>query len=234
MHSNEFLNSLDKTAVETLRPHLRAINLHQKQLLFDVGDTITMVVFPTTSIASLIVPLSTGETLEIAMVGKDGGVGVGTALDGQRCVSRAIVQHAGSAFVCDARLFKQIVMTSEPLMRLMFQHEQKLFAQTQQSAACVASHMVEARLARWLLRARDLSGSNEFNFTQEYLAEMLAVRRTSVSPVANHFQSKGLIDYSRGRIVILNVDGLKAIACECYHTIQHLQDDPETTPSHRR
>jgi CRP-like cAMP-binding protein len=212
------------SAVESLRPHLRAVNLQQKQILFDVSDMISTVVFPTTSIVSLIVPLSTGETLEIAMVGKDGGIGVGAALDGRKSVSRAIVQHAGGAFVCDARTFKHAVLGNEHLVPMMFQHEQKLFAQTQQSAACVAAHMVEARLARWLLRARDLTGSDDFKFTQEYLAEMLAVRRTSVSPVANQFQSRGLIDYSRGHITILNVEGLKAMACECYDAIQHLQD----------
>ena len=102
----------------------------------------------------------------------------------------------------------------------MFHHEQQKFAEVQQSAICVAAHQVEARFARWLLRARDLADSDELHFTQEYLAEMLAVRRTSVSAAAAQFQAKGLIRYARGDIEILDVESLKALACECYDIVK--------------
>lgn len=99
-------------------------------------------------------------------------------------------------------------------------HEQTLFAQAQQSTACMANHEIEARLCRWLLRARDLSGSDKLPFTQEFLAEMLGVRRTSVTTVARTLQEAGMIRYSRGHIEILDVDGLQEAACECYQTVK--------------
>lgn len=101
-------------------------------------------------------------------------------------------------------------------------HEQTLFAQAQQSTACMANHEIEARLCRWLLRARDLSGSDKLPFTQEFLAEMLGVRRTSVTTVARTLQEAGMIRYSRGHIEILDVDGLQEAACECYQTVKQM------------
>jgi CRP-like cAMP-binding protein len=99
-------------------------------------------------------------------------------------------------------------------------HEQTLFAQAQQSTACMANHEVDARFSRWLLRARDLSGSNHLPFTQEYLAEMLGVRRTSVTTVARTLQEAGMLKYVRGKIDILDVEGLREVACECYETVK--------------
>jgi CRP-like cAMP-binding protein len=106
------------------------------------------------------------------------------------------------------------------LLSLLIRHEQTVYAQAQQSAACFATHTVQARLSRWLLRARDLSASEELNFTQEYLGEMLGVRRSSVTIVAHTLQEAGLIRYSRGKIKILNPEGLKDSACECYETVK--------------
>jgi CRP-like cAMP-binding protein len=106
------------------------------------------------------------------------------------------------------------------LRTTLLRHEQVLFAQAQQSAACNAGHHVEARLSRWLLRARDLSGAETMDFTHEFLAEMLGVQRSSVSPVAIALQRAGLIRYSRGRIEILDVEGLRAMSCECYSTVK--------------
>jgi CRP-like cAMP-binding protein len=103
-------------------------------------------------------------------------------------------------------------------------HEQTLFAQAQQSTACMANHQVEARLCRWLLRARDLCGNDHLPFTQEFLAEMLGVRRTSVTTVAHTLQQAGMIKYRRGRIEILNVEGLRDSACECYKTVKEQHD----------
>jgi CRP-like cAMP-binding protein len=111
-------------------------------------------------------------------------------------------------------------MQSENLISMVMRHEQTLFAQAQQSTACMANHDVEARLCRWLLRARDLSGSNELPFTQEFLGEMLGVRRTSVTTVAKTLQASGMINYTRGRIEILDVEGLKDSACECFETVK--------------
>jgi CRP-like cAMP-binding protein len=117
-------------------------------------------------------------------------------------------------------VFKSTVMQSEKFLSLLFRHEQAVYAQAQQSTACMAAHDVQARLCRWLLRARDLSGSDTLNFTQEFLAEMLGVRRTSVTIDAHTLQNAGLIKYSRGKIQILDIEGLHDGACECYHMVR--------------
>ena len=111
-------------------------------------------------------------------------------------------------------------MQSQSLLSLLIRHEQTVNAQSQQSAACIASHNTEARLCRWLLRSRDLSGSDTLLFTQEFLAEMLAVRRTSVTLIAHTLQHAGMIKYARGKIQIINLEGLQEAACECYETVK--------------
>jgi CRP-like cAMP-binding protein len=110
-------------------------------------------------------------------------------------------------------------MQSATLYSLLIRHEQVVYAQAQQSAACNAMHTIEERLARWLLRARDLSRSDTLPFTQEFLAELLGVRRTSVSTVAHTLQQAGFLKYARGRIHIVNPEGLQESACECYYTV---------------
>src|SRR4051812_25896749 len=160
------------------------------------------------------------------MVGNDGLVGASSALDGKIAINSAVVQLPGEAIVCDADAFKGAVLQSQTFISTIIRHEQTVFVQAQQSTACMANHEVEARLCRWLLRARDLSGSDHLPFTQEFLAEMLGVRRTSVTRVALSLQQAGMIKYFRGRIQILNVEGLQDCACECYETVkdqyQHL------------
>ena len=135
-------------------------------------------------------------------------------------MSRAIVQMGGSVLACEADTLKGLALQSEKLLSLLIRHEQTVYAQAQQSAACNATHNVAARLARWLLRARDLAGGERLPFTQEFLAEMLGVRRTSVSLVAHTLQKAGLIRYRRGAIQIMDLEGLQETACECYETIR--------------
>jgi CRP-like cAMP-binding protein len=219
-NSNAILASLSATDASALLPHLKKVHLESRRILFNVGDVVDAVYFPTSAVVSLVVALSTGEMVEGAMVGKDGVVGVSAALDSKIALSQAIVQLSGEAFVCDAVAFKGIAMQSERLLSLLFRHEQAVFAQAQQSTACMASHDIRSRLCRWLLRARDLSGSDSLNFTQEFLAEMLGVRRTSVTFDAHALQQAGLIKYARGKIQIVNVDGLHEGACECYETVR--------------
>jgi CRP-like cAMP-binding protein len=219
-NSNAILSSLTSGDASALQPHLQPIYLESKRILFNMGDTVDAVYFPTGAVVSLVVGLSTGEMVEGAMVGKDGVVGVAAALDSKVALTQAIVQLPGDAFVCDAATFKGIVLQSERMLGLLFRHEQAVYAQAQQSTACMAAHDVQARLCRWLLRARDLSGSDTLNFTQEFLAEMLGVRRTSVTVDAHTLQKAGLIKYSRGKIQILDVDALHEGACECYKTVK--------------
>jgi CRP-like cAMP-binding protein len=224
MQANAILASLSEGDVAALQPHLKAIHLTQKTVLHEVGETIAAVYFPVKSVVSLVVTLATGETTEAAMVGKDGAIGMASALDGKVALNRAIVQLSGDAMVCNPTAFKAAVLQSEKLISKVMRHEQALFAQAQQSTACMANHEVEARLCRWLLRARDLSGSDHLPFTQEFLAEMLGVRRTSVTTVAHTLQEAGMIKYTRGRIRIVDIDGLRDSACECYETTKEQYD----------
>ncbi|WP_334407379.1 Crp/Fnr family transcriptional regulator [Bradyrhizobium sp. AZCC 2289] len=189
-------------------------------MLFEADERIGYVYFPTGAVASLVVTLSTGEIIEAAMVGVDGVLGASAALDGKISLSRGIVQLAGEIAVCDIDALKSVALQSPKLFSLLIRHEQTVYAQAQQSAACFATHQVEARLCRWLLRARDLSENDNLPFTQEYLAEMLGVRRTSVTEVAHTLQEAGLIKYARGKIQIVNADGLRASACECYASVK--------------
>jgi CRP-like cAMP-binding protein len=220
LQSNAILASLSASDVAALRPHLKATHLQQKTVLYEAGGTIKSVYFPTSAVVSLVVTLATGETTEAAMVGKDGGIGIASALDGRVAMSRAIVQLGGDAMVCDPVAFRGAALQSENLISKIMRHEQTLFAQAQQSTACMANHEVDSRLCRWLLRARDLSQSDQLPFTQEFLAEMLGVRRTSVTTVARTLQEAGIVKYRRGKIEILDVEGLREGACECYETVK--------------
>jgi CRP-like cAMP-binding protein len=218
--SNALLASLSASDTAALRPHLKATHLQQKTVLYEVGDTVQTIYFPINAVVSLVVSLATGEMTESAMVGADGAIGIASALDGKVSLSRAIVQLSGDAIACNPTAFRGAALQSETLIAKVMRHEQTLFAQAQQSTACMANHEVEARLCRWLLRARDLSGSDHLPFTQEFLAEMLGVRRTSVTSVARTLHEAGMIKYTRGKIEILDVEGLHDTACECYETIK--------------
>jgi CRP-like cAMP-binding protein len=219
-NSNAILATLSASDRAALLPNLKSVHLESKAVLFSPGDIVGGVWFPAGAVVSLVVTLSTGEMVEAAMVGKDGVVGASSALDSKIALTQAIVQLPGNASVCDAAVFKGIALQSEGLLSLLFRHEQAAYSQAQQSTACMAAHDVRSRLCRWLLRARDLSGSDTLNFTQEFLAEMLGVRRTSVTFDANALQQAGMIKYARGKIQILDVDGLYEGACECYETVR--------------
>jgi CRP-like cAMP-binding protein len=217
---NLLLSQLSSSDLKLLAPHLTPARFEQQHLLFEADEEIRQVYFPTGAVVSLVVGLSTGEMIEAAMVGVDGVVGAAAALDGKISLSRGIVQLGGEIIVCDPDALKSVALQSPKLLALLIRHEQTVYAQAQQSAACFATHQVEARLCRWLLRARDLSESDNLPFTQEYLAEMLGVRRTSVTAVAHTLQAAGLIKYARGKIQIMNAKELQETACECYGSVK--------------
>jgi CRP-like cAMP-binding protein len=219
---NLLLSLLSASDLKLLAPHLKPAYFEQHHLLFEADERIGYVYFPTGAVVSLVVTLSTGEIIEAAMVGADGVLGASAALDGKISLSRGIVQLAGEIAVCDIDALKSIALQSPKLFSLLIRHEQTVYAQAQQSAACFATHQVEARLCRWLLRARDLSASDNLPFTQEYLAEMLGVRRTSVTEVAHTLQEAGLIKYARGKIQVVDARALRDSACECYGSVQSL------------
>jgi len=223
-HLNRLLASLPAADFELLRPHLKPIEMVQGDLLFDAGDTVNWIYFPHSGVISLVVGLGDGQMIEAAMVGRDGVVGGSAALDGKVALNRGIVQIEGAASILDVAILHKAAEQSTTFRTALIRHEQALFAQAQQSAACNASHTVEARLSRWLLRSRELAGGNTLGLTQEFVAQMLGVRRTSVSLVANTLQNAGLIRYSRGRIQITDLDGLRAASCECYGRVKAQYD----------
>jgi CRP-like cAMP-binding protein len=201
-----------------LVPHLRVVQLPQETVLFEAGDTIKAIYFPHTGIVSIVVDLASGETIETAMIGRDSLVGGSAALDDDIALNRAVVQVAGVASVVDVGTFRGLAQQSHTFHATMARHRQFILAQAQQSAACNAAHTLEARLSRWLLRCRDLLGSDDIHLTQEFLAEMLGARRTSVTLVASALKQAGFIRYRRGHISVIDVEGLRDSACECYKT----------------
>jgi CRP-like cAMP-binding protein len=217
---NVLLSLLSPSDLKLLTPHLRPAHFDQHHVLFEADEPIHHVYFPTGAVVSLVVTLSSGEMIEAAMVGADGVVGASAALDGKISLSLGIIQLGGDIVVCDPDALKSAASQSPRLLSLLVRHEQTVYAQAQQSAACFATHQVEARLCRWLLRARDLSGSDSLPFTQEYLAEMLGVRRASVTGVAHTLQEAGLIKYARGVIQIADAKKLQESACECYESVK--------------
>jgi CRP-like cAMP-binding protein len=219
-HANLLLASLSENDFKLIQPHLRAEHFDQQRILFEAGDNVSYVYFPTSSIVSLVATLTNGSVIEAAMVGRDGVVGASAALDGRLSLSRAIIQISGRMMVCDLEALRSIAMQSQTFLAILIRHEQTVYAQAQQSAACIASHVVEARLSRWMLRARDLAATDTLLFTQEFLGEMMGVSRPTVSTVAHLLQQAGLIKYSRGKIQIVDLEGLRETSCECYGTIR--------------
>ena len=217
---NILLGQLGQGDLDRLEPYLKITPLKQRAVLFEAEQEIKHVYFPTTAVVSLVATLESGDMVEAAMVGSDGVVGAAAALDGRISLSRGIVQLPGDIVVCSIDGLRSAALQSPKLQSLLIRHEQTVYAQAQQSAACFALHHVQARLCRFLLRARELSGTDTLLFTQEYLAEMLGVRRTSVTTVAHTLQSAGLIKYARGKIQILDVEALQDSACECYRTVK--------------
>jgi CRP-like cAMP-binding protein len=217
---NRLLASLPSGVYSALTPHLKIVELKFGDVVAEAGSAIRQVYFPYSGVISLVVELEVGSMIETAMVGHDGVLNAAPALDGKVSLNKGIVQMAGSAGTIEVSRLRQLANEFEPLRSLLIRHEQVLFAQSQQSAACNASHTVEARMCRWLLHMRDFVGSDDLMLTQEFLAQMLGVRRPSVSIVASPLQKAGLIEYSRGRIRVLDVKGLKKEACECYDTVK--------------
>jgi CRP-like cAMP-binding protein len=218
--ANGFLASLPEDEFELIRPHLFVVELKRSSILIEAGDPFKKVFMPHSGIISLVVRLVGGERVEIAMVGRDSLLGAFSTLGDPRSLGEATILVPGVATILDVTRLREAVNRSEHLRSMLVRHGQALFAQAQQSAACNASHAVERRLSRCLLRIRDLSGSNNFVLTQEQIAQMIGARRNSVSIVAGALQQVGFIHYSRGHISILNPVGLLENACECYSAVK--------------
>ena len=217
---NGFLASLDAADFEALSPHLRTVALTQSERLVQLGDTIKHVYLPHSGVISLVVELDEGERVEVAMIGRDSVLNLSGVLGASIAVTNAVVMLSGVASILDVDRLRMETERRPALRGLLVRHGMTLFVQAQQTAGCNASHTVEQRLARWLLRVRDLTGSNTFILTQELMAQMIGARRNSVSIVANTLQRANYIRYSRGHIEITDLDGLNRSVCECYGAVK--------------
>ena len=207
-----------------LAPHLKEVVLEQGAVLQEQGDPVDQVYFPHDGIISLLAVMRQGDAIETATIGYEGAVGSFAGLGQRRSHTRAVVQVAGSATRIAASHFRKAVQDSDAICKIVIRYGEMLLIQVQQTAACNALHAVEARLSRWLLQARDRLDSNTIALTHEFLSQMLGVRRTTVTVVANVLQQAGLIRYHRGQIEIVDRPGLEARACECYEAIRRQID----------
>jgi CRP-like cAMP-binding protein len=218
--ANRLLAALLSKEYQRLRPHLEEGALSFGEVLYEAGEIIRRVYFPNHGVVSLLSMVEERSTLEVGVVGAEGMVGISVFLGAQASPNQALVQGAGAAMSMSADAMRKHVGHEGPLPDLLRRYANSLLAQISQTAACNRFHAVEARLARWLLMTHDLIRSNEFRLTQEFLSHMLGVRREGVTNAARALQRRNLISYVRGRITILNREGLEAGSCGCYEIVK--------------
>jgi len=221
---NRLLQTLPAADFEAARPHLEVVELKRETVLVEAGRKLNQVWLPHSGVVSLVVSLSQGQAIEVAMIGSDGIVGATEAMCDGIALADAVVLCPGSASVLSASDLNMLAGQSVAWRQLLARHHQALLAQAQQSVACNASHSVEERLARWLLRAHELWQGETLPMTQELLARMLGVQRNAVSIVAHALQQAGVVRYSRGQIEIVDLPALQKTACECYLVVKAKQD----------
>jgi CRP-like cAMP-binding protein len=220
---NHLLASLPPAVVDEFAPRLRPIQFVQEHALYRAGDRVTQVFFPDSGLISYLVPAD-HHRIETAMVGHESVVGIAAALADPVALNTAMVQMHGQGHALDASVLRAAAEEHPDLRATLLRHHEAVFVQVQQAVVCNIAHTVEQRLARWLLRAHDMTGRTTLELTQEFLADMLGVRRASVSQVAHTLQNAGLITYRRGQIRILDLEGLRHTACECYRLIKRHYD----------
>jgi len=225
--ANDLLAAAPRQAYQRMLAGLEPVTLNYGQVLYEPAGRIEHVYFPTSCLISLLTAVDKKRTLEVGMVGNEGMVGLPIAQGRGVSAVRALVQGSGTAMRMTAARFLAEFKKNPPLQRALSRYTYLLMAQVSQTAACNRFHEVEARLGRWLLMTSDRVHSDEFFLTQEFLADMLGVRRVGVTIAASDLQRKKLIDYSRGNIKILTRKGLEAAACPCYRIIKDLQDSPQ-------
>jgi CRP-like cAMP-binding protein len=220
IYHNQCLSQLPIDVFDKLKPHLQFDKFSLARTLLRPGDKITRLFFLTSGAVSLVTPLASGQTIEFGIVGRNSVVGGSAALGDDDAIYQAIMQIEGGGYSLDAEVARRLALEFDEFRTLILRHQQLILVQAQQSSACNAVHHVEQRFAQWLLRVRDVIGSDTFRLTQEFMSEMLGVRRTSVTAVAQKLQQAGVITYVRGQIRIENIDALQSCACECYRTIK--------------
>jgi CRP-like cAMP-binding protein len=218
---NYILSKLNTVDLEGLKSNIRVVDMPHGKVLAESRGRVEQVYFPHEGIISCVVELQDGAAIETGMIGKDGAFGAAQALDEKVSLHKSVIQVPGRASVVDSRHLKAAATSSPALLSLLMKYEQFTLGQVQQTAACNAVHTVEQRMCKWLVRMHNLTG-DELPLTQEFLAQMMGVRRTSVTGVASKLQDEGMISYSRGKVRILDLDLIQRRACECANTVREL------------
>ena len=217
---NRLLAALPAEVYQRLLPHLQVVDLLLERVIHGYNEPAEYIYFPQQGIVSLVSIMANGATVEVGLVGKEGMVGMQALLSGSALPNQAFVQVPGQATRIRTEHLQVEFDRGGALQKLLLRYVQALYTQVSQTAACNRLHMVEARLARWLLLVRYSLESDEIPLTQEYISQMLGTRRAGVTEAASELQKAGLIRYRRGKITILNPADLEAVACECYQVVR--------------
>jgi CRP-like cAMP-binding protein len=222
--SNQLLAALPDAEWQRWSPELQAVEMPLGQVLYESGNTLSHVYFPTTSIVSLLYVMQNGASAEIAVVGNEGIVGISLFMGGESTPSRAVVQSAGRGLRLNAKMLKDEFNQNAPVLHLLLRYTQALITQMAQTAVCNRHHSLDQQLCRWLLLSLDRLQGDELQMTQELMANMLGVRREGVTEAALNLQRGGLIRYTRGHISVLDRAGLELRTCECYAVVKKEYD----------
>jgi len=221
---NHLFAALPAEVYERLSPYLERVAMPLGEVLYESGDELRHAYFPATCIISLLFVMENGSSAEIAVVGNEGIIGVALFMGGSTMPNRAVVQSQGHAYRLRGNLLMKEFNRHEEMMHLLLRFTQALITQMAQTAVCNRHHSVDQQLCRWLLLSLDRLASNELTMTQELIANMLGVRREGVTEAAGKLQQAGLIEYSRGRITVLDRPRLEARVCECYQVVKTESD----------
>ena len=221
---NHILDALPAEERARLLPHLSLVSMPLGMALYESGETLRHIYFPTDSIVSLLYVMKNGASAEIAVVGHEGAIGVALFMGGETTPSRAIVQSAGSAYRLGRKRLKLEFNRHGQLLQVLLRYTQSLITQMAQTAVCNRHHSVNQQLCRWLLLSLDRLPSSELKMTQELIANMLGVRREGVTAAAGELQRVGAIRYSRGKITVIDRAKLEQLSCECYAVVKRETD----------
>lgn len=217
---NRLLAGLPKKEFRSLSARMESMPLIFGESIYEPGQAVERVFFPESGIISLLASVGRTSTLEVGIVGSEGLAGISVFLGVRKSPNRAIVQGAGHALTMAAKDFVAACKASESLSRAVRRYLHSLLTQISQSAACNRYHVIEDRLARWLLMTHDRMRSDEFLITQDFLSNMLGVRREAINIAAGGLQRQGVISYKRGTLTMIHRPGLEALACSCYELIR--------------
>ena len=221
---NRILSTLATAEYRRLRPSLEHVTLHAHEVLYAPGDAIRHIYFPNDAIVSLLFAVDERRMVEVAMEGNEGAVGLAGYLGGVHSCNLCIVRDAGTAMRLDVNVLRTCANQRGRLEQLLHRSVHAFVTQIAQSVVCSRFHNIDERLARWLLMTQDRVGSAELRATHESIARMLGVRRSGVTAAACDFHEQNIIDYCRGRIEIVDQDGLRAASCSCYGIIKRQYD----------